>query len=515
MQSRKLAILAMGLVGAACLWSPILAKGAAIAPPSQRLSAQELLDRYAQALDPIQSFIGWSESSSVSSYRIPSWGMQADHVRSFSRTEYGTDNKGCKYIRDYRWGYVGRSEPNVAQSTPHYSLYIIGDDFIYHHDRPLGQTRYTGVLDYTAKGQAGFDRVKNGAGDLKKNDSVSFFLGYVSCGARLDGVMKDARRLSVRAEPERINGSLCHIIEADTRYGRFTVWLDPLHGYHPARIRAAVRVGDDIGDPGSPHVITKAEGITRDYSIDITRFEKVGDIWVPMEADTKSHIVLGSENGFSDGQTHFKYTKIVLNPDHKALHSFDDPVKNPKLDPELRNGTKVYLDPPFVGPGTTCTWQDGKIVDSTGKVIDVSVPVVPAKFSLLNAPLPPLSGLSKDLSQTRTSDRPLLLCLFDIQQRPSRQCLSALAEKAASLDVKGVTIVLVQTPKMDLQPHEAWLKALRINSPVHVVESDFEAQKSTWAVKALPWLILTDKSHIVHAEGFAVSDLDRDLDQLK
>jgi len=32
-----------------------------------------------------------------------------------------------------------------------------------------------------------------------------------------------------------------------------------------------------------------------------------------------------------------------------------------------------------------------------------------------------------------------------------------------------------------------------------------------WGVKSLPWLILTDRKHIVRAEGFGLSELDEKL----
>ena len=54
----------------------------------------------------------------------------------------------------------------------------------------------------------------------------------------------------------------------------------------------------------------------------------------------------------------------MLNPDHEALGSFANPMKNPALDPELVNGTIVYL-----GSGQKNTWQDGTVVDPNGKVV--------------------------------------------------------------------------------------------------------------------------------------------------
>jgi hypothetical protein len=36
-----------------------------------------------------------------------------------------------------------------------------------------------------------------------------------------------------------------------------------------------------------------------------------------------------------------------------------------------------------------------------------------------------------------------------------------------------------------------------------------------WSVKALPWLILTDKNHAVIAEGFGVDELNRKVKEME
>jgi hypothetical protein len=99
--------------------------------------------------------------------------------------------------------------------------------------------------------------------------------------------------------------------------------------------------------------------------------------------------------------------------------------------------------------------------------------------------------------------------------RPSRQCLSDLAQKAAALAAKAMTIIVVQVSKADLKSHEAWLKESGVAVPIHVVLGDFKARQLTWGVKSLPWLILTDKSHIVRAEGFAVEEMDHKIQELE
>jgi len=41
-----------------------------------------------------------------------------------------------------------------------------------------------------------------------------------------------------------------------------------------------------------------------------------------------------------------------------------------------------------------------------------------------------------------------------------------------------------------------------------MIQGDVEKTRFTWGVKSLPWLILTDRNHVVAAEGFALAELD-------
>jgi hypothetical protein len=354
MKTRIIQFVTLTLAGFAAL-----AAEAAVPP-----TVSDLLDKYTQALDSTQSFISTSESSFLSTSRVPSWGMETHNARSLYRSEERTDGGGHLYGKHLRWGNVGASEQHLTETNARYNLSVVGDDFMYNDDKGLGQTRYKGHVTYQVKGSSEYEKYKATSGYYNGDTVLGYFLGYMSAWRRLDEMLKGARSISMRPKPEIIKGAVCYVLEANTKFGRFTLWLDSEHGYLPARIRASVRVGDDIGHPGSPSVITSQEGITRDYSVDNVRFEKVGDVWVPMEADAKRYVVLGNEHGFSDETEHYKRTKIVLNPDHDALGSFADPMKNPALDPELVNGTIVYL-----GSGQKNTWQDGTVVDPNGKVV--------------------------------------------------------------------------------------------------------------------------------------------------
>jgi hypothetical protein len=148
--------------------------------------------------------------------------------------------------------------------------------------------------------------------------------------------------------------------------------------------------------------------------------------------------------------------------------------------------------------------EDIKVIiserSSSGQPVQKPIP------SLKGKSLPDLKDLGVQMADAH--DKALLVCLLDIDQRPSRKCLSDLVKKTQALSAKGITTVVVQTSKADLKQHEDWLKTNQVAFPIHAVEGDFEAKKAAWGVKALPWLILTDKDHRVVAEGFAVSKLD-------
>ena len=53
-----------------------------------------------------------------------------------------------------------------------------------------------------------------------------------------------------------------------------------------------------------------------------------------------------------------------------------------------------------------------------------------------------------------------------------------------------------------------WVEKNKIPFPVGMIKGDEEKTRFTWGVRPLPWLILTDKKHIVTAEGFNLDELD-------
>ena len=133
--------------------------------------------------------------------------------------------------------------------------------------------------------------------------------------------------------------------------------------------------------------------------------------------------------------------------------------------------------------------------------------------SLKGHPLPELSpfGLSADSLPT---GRPALICLFDCEQRPSRRCLNELAGQQAALRQKGLALAAIQATTVEEATLKAWKESSRVSFPVG--QAPPKSDKTRWvsALDSFPWLILVDAKGQVVAEGFALDELDAQLQAL-
>jgi hypothetical protein len=131
--------------------------------------------------------------------------------------------------------------------------------------------------------------------------------------------------------------------------------------------------------------------------------------------------------------------------------------------------------------------------------------------SLIGRPLPNLNDFNIDLSAADSDGKMILVCFWDMQQRPSRNCIMQLTKQAEQFKQKGVTVVAVQASKVSENELSEWINKYNIPFPVGMVESEAEKTRFTWGVKSLPWLILTNPQHIVRAEDFGLSELDEKI----
>jgi Leucine-rich repeat (LRR) protein len=89
-------------------------------------------------------------------------------------------------------------------------------------------------------------------------------------------------------------------------------------------------------------------------------------------------------------------------------------------------------------------------------------PAVPPKTrqypSLVGRKLPELQELGIDIDITQTHTIIQLICFFDMNQRPSRNCIGQLAKRTEQLKEKGIAVIAVQTPKVDEDMLNKWVK---------------------------------------------------------
>jgi len=146
-----------------------------------------------------------------------------------------------------------------------------------------------------------------------------------------------------------------------------------------------------------------------------------------------------------------------------------------------------------------------------GQIIEKDLKVGEESSKLVGQTLPAFEGIDIEFDEKQARGRMLLVCFWDMQQRPSRNCIAQLAKQAEQLKDKGVTIVAVQSSKVEENTLNEWIKKNNIDFPVGMIEDDAEETRFTWGVKSLPWLILTDKQHVVAAEGFRLDELDEEI----
>lgn len=125
-------------------------------------------------------------------------------------------------------------------------------------------------------------------------------------------------------------------------------------------------------------------------------------------------------------------------------------------------------------------------------------------------PLPALAplGLGSDVAPT---NQPLLLCLFDGQQRPSRHLLRQLTGQHQALRQKGLTVLGVQAALIDRRAFQEWKGSNAFPFPVGQVAEESEQTAWVTGIASLPCLVLTDAQHRITAEGFALEEIDAKL----
>ena len=465
---------------------------------TEKLSVQELLNKYAENQDKMKSFIAKTES-----VWIPSPGSKTDQQqqnRSKSIVEFRYEDIGKDFKAYFcRTPLKLESDGTWVENNASRSTKILWRDkryYQYYKGPRLAVSNLYVTADAEYAGNEHFEIAYDGVGP---------FLGFL-CGdrERIDSILRQSDSLSVRPDLDRVGSVKCYVIDAVSMHGTYTIWFDPEHGYGIAK--AIVRKGpEDLrrGRPRSYYIINSIDNSTE--VMQNVRFERLNGIWFTMEYERLSKREY--EDRTQSGRTQYNVTYLDVNPDHNDLGSFS-------LDGlDIQDGTQIRIgDAPGKPLRTEYAWQEGMkfVVDEW----DGSIRYVPEDWSIrvgVGKPMPEFEGIDLDLSAEDISDKAILLCLLNMNQRPSRNCLLQLNAKAQELKARDIVIVGIQVSKIDKSDLSGWIREYNIPFPVGMIQGDEEKIRFSWGVRSLPWLILTSKEHVVTAEGFTLAELNEKL----
>lgn len=190
-----------------------------------------------------------------------------------------------------------------------------------------------------------------------KNEFVSY--GY--SGASLNGffwgdkkpvenILAQSTKIDLRSQMDKVSGVNCYVIDADTTYGKYSLWIDPDHGYGIARAKVSKSGNDIVYD----RVLQQIDISDFTFSIDNVEFQKIGNGWVPISADYQV------STQYADGRiitekTNHKRIQINPNPDFKAIGAFV---------PNIPDGTYIAIEGV---DGIGYRWLQGKPVPNIDK----------------------------------------------------------------------------------------------------------------------------------------------------
>jgi len=148
-----------------------------------------------------------------------------------------------------------------------------------------------------------------------------------------------------------------------------------------------------------------------------------------------------------------------------------------------------------------------KVLDDRGAEFRSYV-YVPEPPKLLGQPIGDFNDITFERKPAAMHNRPLLICFCDTNQRPSRHCLRQLAAKADYLGEQGIAVLVIQAEESD-EP----IPNAGTSFTVGRIRNNHKQVRFTWGVRSLPWLILTDRNHVVRAEGISPAEVRDKLEE--
>ncbi|MDH4240235.1 MAG: hypothetical protein OEW48_11795 [Phycisphaerae bacterium] len=440
-------------------------------------SVLELLDKYAETQDQFQSFM--VKISTI--HRSVSKELMA---RQPWQGRYSTEcdarfDKGRASVCVRSWGKINRTD-YYKKDKPYYTsdLWDGENHFQYTEAREkpvllsIGGAKVTNMRD----------------GVIKQEYSGKFLMGYFfPFSERVDSILRKAGKLSVRRTTEMVGRSPCYVIEGAYEKDKYKIWMDPEHGFHIAKA-VVERAQSNVQDSFSFRVELKN-----------VHFQKIDGKWVPVSANLESRFDY-QKGQYSNSSYHIKVTEMVFDPDHDALGSFvPGDIKDRTWVPFFVDSQSPYYPQYF--------WSKEPKVVADRKRRLLRYKPDGSMFPVIKT-LPKFDVFDLKFEPDETKDKIILLCFFDIKQA-SQEYAFNLAERASKLAEKDVLVIFVDAAGSEKKQVDTWAKQHSIKVGVGRLHKEILKRiRKAWGIETLPRLVLTDRNHVIVAEGFALEELE-------
>ena len=148
---------------------------------------------------------------------------------------------------------------------------------------------------------------------------------------------------------------------------------------------------------------------------------------------------------------------------------------------------------------------------STGKttagVVKIPRPKLPRKElataeSKIGKPIPGFADVRFDVfDKDQIDGKPLLICFWDMEQRPSRQYIRVLEKHKRALQDSDIVVLAVHCGAKQAKQVADWLDKNAPSLTAGTIEADPYDTLLAWGARGMPWVVLTNERHIITNEG--------------
>jgi hypothetical protein len=111
-----------------------------------------------------------------------------------------------------------------------------------------------------------------------------------------------------------------------------------------------------------------------------------------------------------------------------------------------------------------------------------------------------------DFKSESIENKSLLICFWDMEQRPSRQYIQELQKQKETLESKSIEILIIHAGTKAENEIKQWIEKNKISLTSGTIEGEPYDTLLAWGARGLPWFVLTDKKHVIIKAGFNTDD---------